>query len=393
MVGIGEVARWAALVIGALIALVFALMELGAHVYSLPVLAPYGSLLLNWFAPWFVILPLTAAALAWLGGPKSRRRLRRGVAMFALAVALVGAVAFGRMAAAVQGRGVDVQFARTLATHRPLPAKADHDLVYSSFEGAPLRLLVYQPEGTPRAPAPVLIYVHGGGWVEGDRFAGGENMRWFARQGWLAIAIDYPLSSATRHLWDRTTDQVGCALAWAGANAARFGGDPRRIAMLGDSAGGNLVLNAAYRGNAGRLRSACGGSVPRVSAVSAVYPAVALAEVYRSDVPEIGDLARTFAHAYVGGPPQRYPERYAHVDPAYQIGPQAPPTLVIVGENDHLLPPGLTYRFAEQARRGGVPVDLIRFPYGQHLFDQATNSLGNQLVLGATHKFLEARVR
>jgi hypothetical protein len=40
-----------------------------------------------------------------------------------------------------------------------------------------------------------------------------------------------------------------------------------------------------------------------------------------------------------------------------------------------------------------VTVDLIRFPYGQHLFDQATNSLGNQLVLGATHKFLSARVR
>ncbi len=393
MARIGNLGRWTALIVGALIALVFALLELGAHVYSLPVLAPYGSLLLNWFAPWFVILPLIAAALAWFVGPKSRRRLRRGVALFALAVALVGAVAFGRMAAAVQGQGVDLQFARTLATHRPLPAKADHDLVYSSFEGKPLRLVVYQPERASRVPAPVLIYVHGGGWVEGDRFAGGENMRWFARQGWVAIAIDYPLSSASRHLWDRTTEQVGCALAWAGANAARFGGDSGRIAMLGDSAGGNLVLNAAYRANTGRLRSACGGSIPSVSAVSAVYPAVALAEVYRNDVPEIGDLARTFADAYVGGSPERYPERYAHVDPAYQIGPKAPPTLLIVGENDHLLPPDLTYRFAGQARRGGVAIDLIRFPYGQHLFDQATNSLGNQLVLGATQRFLEARVR
>lgn len=382
--------RWSALIVGATIAAAFALFLLGAHVYSFPLLSPYGSLILNWFSPWFVVLPLLAAALIWSGGPKGRRRLRKGLSLSAVAVAAIGAIAVGRMIAVAHDSGVPIDLARTLASHAPLPSAPDHDVVYSTFDGEPLRLVLYQPDRPgARSPAPVLLYVHGGGWVEGDRFAGAENMRWFARQGWLAIAIDYPLSSRDRHLWDSTTEQVGCALAWVRSNAGRFGGDPARLSLMGDSAGGNLVLNAGYRANAGTLRSSCGGSVPRVAAVSAIYPAVDLAEVYRNDVPQIGDLARLYANAYVGGPPEQYPARYASIDPAGHIGPWAPPTLVIVGENDHLLRADLTERFVAQAKRRGVDVKLIRFPYGQHLFDQATNSIGNQLVRGATRSFLE----
>lgn len=383
--------RWSALIAGLLIATAFALLLLGAHVYALPYLAPFGAILLNWFSPWFVVLPLFAALLAWLGGPRDRPRLRRAAGLLALVVAATGAIAVGRMAAAARDSGVTIDLALTLGSHAPLPSRPDHDLVYSRAGGDPVSLVLYRPDRRDKAnPAPVLLYVHGGGWVAGDRFAGGENMRWFARQGWLAVAIDYPLSSRERHLWDRTTEQVGCALAWVKANAARFGGDPARISLVGDSAGGNLVLNAGYRANAGTLRSACGGDVPPVASVTAIYPAVHLAEVYENDFPKVGDLAREYAHAYVGGSPGRYPERYAHVEPASHIGPQAPPTLIIVGENDHLLPPELTYRFAAEARRAGVDVRLIRFPYGQHVFDQATNSIGNQLVRGATRNFLEA---
>ena len=386
-----KLARWSALIAGGIIAVAFGLLLVGAHLHSIPYLSPYGSLFLNWFSPWFVVLPLFGAALIWIAGPRNRRGLRQALSLFAIAVAAVGAIAVGRMVAVAHDNGVSIDLVGTLASHAPLPAAPDHDVVYSSFEGEPLGLVLYKSDSQePRPRAPVLVYVHGGGWIVGDRFAGGENMRWFARRGWLAISIDYPLSSRERHLWNSTIEQVGCALAWVKSNVHRFGGDPRRISLIGDSAGGNLAINAGYRANAGTLRSSCGGSVPRVAAVSAIYPAVHPAEVYRNAFPQIGDMARQYMDAYVGGSPEQFPDRYAYINPASHIGPQAPPTLLIVGESDHLLPPHLTHRFAAEAKRGGVNVQLVRFPYGQHLFDQATNSVGNQLVLGATRRFLEA---
>ena len=386
-----KVARWLALIVGGTITAAFALLLLGAHVYSMPYLSPWGSLLLNWLSPWFVVLPLFAAGLMWSAGPRNRRRLRKALSLFAIAVAVIGAVAVARMVATAREHGVPIDLVRTLGSHAPLPEAPDHDIVYTRFEGEPLGLVLYEPDRQKlSAPAPVLVYVHGGGWVAGDRFGGGENLRWFARRGWLAISIDYPLSSRERHLWDATIEQVGCALAWVQANAHRFGGDPTRISLIGDSAGGNLVLNAGYRANSGTLPSSCGGDVPRVAAIAAVYPAVHLAEAYRNKFPQIGDMAREYANAYVGGPPERFPDRYASIDPVSYITSKAPPTLLIVGENDHLLPPDLTYRFAAEAERRGVYVELIRFPYGQHLFDQSTNTIGNQLVLGASRRFLEA---
>lgn len=368
-----------------------ALLLLGAHFYSIPYLSPYGSIFLNWFSPWFIVLPLFSAALIWIAGPRSRRRLRKALSLIAVAVAVIGAVAVGRMIAVARENGVSIDLVRALGSHPPLPEAPDQDVVYSRFGGEPLNLVLYKPAPQEQPfPAPVLVYIHGGGWVAGDRFAGGENLRWFAQRGWLTISIDYPLSSRDQHLWDATIEQVGCALSWVQANAHRFGGDPTRISLMGDSAGGNLVLIAGYRANSGTLPSSCGGNVPRVAAISAIYPAVHLAEAYRNEFPQIGDMARGFADAYVGGSPDRFPDRYTSIDPASYIAPEAPPTLLIVGEIDHLLPPDLAYRFAAEAKRGGVNVELVRFPYGQHLFDQSTNSIGNQLVLGATRRFLEA---
>jgi acetyl esterase len=215
----------------------------------------------------------------------------------------------------------------------------------------------------------------------GDRFEGGTNLYWFTERGWLALSIDYTLSSVDRHLWDTTTSQVGCAMAWTVANATRLGGDPARISLLGSSAGGNLAINAAYLANAGRLESSCGGSVPRVAAVSALYPPVDLASAWASRVPAISDMARQFNTYYVGGSPQQFPERYRFVASANHINAAAPPTLAIFGANDHLVPPDATDRFAQQARGAGIDIESIRFPYGEHAFNLNQYGIGNQFYL------------
>ena len=365
------------------------LVLVGAHVYRLPFIAPIGSTVLSVFGPWLVVVPMAIGALEiWVWRASHSRA---ALVLMTLAVAATGwaSVALARMVAQFQHHGVPINLVRTFGMRVVPGSRADDDVVYGTWQDQPLHLVVYNPKSaSPGQSAPILLYIHGGGFSMGDRFESGTNLRWFADRGWLVLSIDYTLSSVDRHLWDTTTSQVACAMAWTAANAARLGGDPARISLLGSSAGGNLAINAAYLANAGRLESSCGGTVPRVSAVSALYPPVDLAAAWVSQVPAISDIARQFNTFYVGGSPQQFPDRYRFVASATHINAAAPPTLVILGDNDHLVPPDATDRFAQQARNAGIDIESIRFPYGDHGFNLNQDGIGNQFYLGMTDRFL-----
>ena len=376
--------------IAASVALVVCLLVLiGAHFYGLPFIAPIGSTVLSIFGPWLVVVPIAIGALEWR---LSRASHSRGtLVLMSMAVAAAGwaSVALARMVAETHRHGVPINLVRAFGLSAPQGSRPDDDLVYGTWQDQPLRLLVYKPSSsTPAQPAPIILYIHGGGFTMGDRFESGSNLRWFTDRGWLALSIDYTLSSVDRHLWDIATTQVACAMAWTAANAARFGGDPTRISLLGSSAGGNLAINAGYLANAGRLESSCGGTVPRVSAVSALYPPVDLAAAWASQVPAISDMARQFNTYYVGGSPEQFPDRYRFVASGTYISAAAPPTLVMYGANDHLVPPDATDRFAQQARNAGIVIESIRFPYGDHGFNLNQSGIGNQFYLGMTDRFL-----
>lgn len=105
------------------------------------------------------------------------------------------------------------------------------------------RLDIY---GTPTAPAPVVLFVHGGGFRMGDKAADGwQNAavgRWAAQQGWLGAVMNYRLAPA--HAWPAGGEDVLAALDWLRENAASFGGDPERIVLMGTSAGAVHVATA-----------------------------------------------------------------------------------------------------------------------------------------------------
>jgi acetyl esterase/lipase len=386
-----RVARVIGLIAAGVVLTACLLVLLGAHFYKIPVVSSIGSMVLSVFGPWLVVIPLGAgvfAAWVWRGS-NARSAL---VLLVAAAVAAIwGAAAVARMVLEARHHGVSIDLARALAV-RILPGwNSDADLVYGAWRDEPLHVIVYKPaETAPRRLAPVLVYIHGGGFTIGDRFESGTNLRWFADHGWLVLSIDYTLSSADRHLWDTSTSQVGCAMAWTAANAARLGGDSARLSLVGSSAGGNLAINAGYLANAGRLESSCGGSVPRVAAVIALYPPVDLAAAWENPVPGMSQVTHRFNTNYLGGSPEQFPDRYLFVASATHINAGAPPTLVIFGENDHLVPPAATDRFAERAQRSGIKIEAVRFPYGDHAFNLNQYGIGNQFFLSMTQQFLKA---
>src|SRR5262249_51782298 len=124
-------------------------------------------------------------------------------------------------------------------------AEVQHDIEYANIDGESQKLDTSVPEGD--GPFPIAIIIHGGGWSKGDKakdidvlFEPLTNAKytWF----W----INYRL--ATEHRWPACIDDVRTAIRWVKTHAAEFKGDPRRIVLLGHSAGGHLAAFAGATG-------------------------------------------------------------------------------------------------------------------------------------------------
>ena len=334
--------------------------------------------------PLLVIL-IAGAGLAFWRWRRTRDRLALAVSIAAGLGVTACAFTMGGHIAAAQRHDISIDYARLLW---PGPLRYDgpepERFTYDRFEGEPVEMVVYRPTRSASGKkAPVLVYVHGGGWMGGDASARHGDLQWFARQGYIAIGVNYSLSSSKRHLWDVVQPQVACALSFIGKNSDRFGADPQRMVLFGESAGGNLVLNIGGMTHRGALPSRCGGSVPRIAATVSIYPPVDLVALY-GHAP-----SRHFAVAYTGGSPRQFPARYAAVSPLTDVAAPAPPTLILTGLDDSLVPVRDILGYVRRAKAAGQPIELITVPRAGHGFDGIPGSIGHQIVRKATMAFLK----
>lgn len=342
------------------------------------------------------------AVIALLGGPVlviliaglclALWRWQRTSAQLALATSIIagiGAAAcmftIGGYVQAARQNGFSVDYARL-----SLPGPFRYDgpsfrrFTYDHFDGKAVDLIVYKPVRPTKArKAPVLIYVHGGGWTGGDADPRNGNLQWFARQGYVVIGVNYSLSSSRKHRWDIVQPQVACALSWIARNAERFAADPERMALMGESAGGNIILNVGGMSHRGAIASRCGGVVPKIAAMIAISPPVDLVGLYHYRD------SRHFAVAYTGGTPVQYPSRYAAVSPIKQVAEPAPPTLLMTGLDDSVVPVRDMLDYANRAEAAGNSMELITVPRAGHGFEIIPGTVGHQIVRQATMRFLK----
>lgn len=226
----------------------------------------------------------------------------------------------------------------------------------------PLR--IYRPEGS--GPFGVLVFYHGGGWVIGGLDTHDRECRALCRgAGCLVVAVDYRL--APEHPFPAAVDDSFAALRWVGAHAADLGGDPARIAVGGDSAGGNLSAVMA------QLARDAGGPSLRFQLL--VYPAVDQRQpsLYPSmEENAAGPFLTRDSMEYFSG---HYlcDGEWDHTDP--RLSPLLadsleglPPALVVTAEFDPLRDEGEAY--AAALKEAGVAVELHRYDGMAHLFFQ-----------------------
>src|SRR5262249_5257951 len=210
-------------------------------------------------------------------------------------------------------------------------------------------------------PLPLLMYFHGGGWVIGDLDTCEGICRSLANgAGCIVVAVDYRL--APEHRYPAAAEDCYAATAWAAEHARELGGDSRRIAVGGDSAGGTLTtvvaLMARDRGGPPLGHQLMVYPVTEHSYETASYRD--FADGYLLNL----ELMTYFWNQYLGGASDGL-DRYASPLRAPDLR-GLPPALVITAEFDPLRDEGEAY--AARLREAGVPVTLSRYDGVFHAF-------------------------
>jgi acetyl esterase/lipase len=240
---------------------------------------------------------------------------------------------------------------------------------------------VYRHRDRPEG-APVLLQIHGGAWVIGDKDTQGiPLMQHVASRGWVCVAMNYRLSPRSRfpdHLID-----VKRALAWLREHADDVGADPSFVAVTGGSAGGHLAAMMALTQNDPEYQPGfehVDTSVQTAVPVYGVYDFAA--EGGRRSAVQRRDrfLNRYVMHADAASSG----EDYAKASPLHRIAPDAPPFLVVHGAHDTLVSVGEAREFVERLREvSKQPVAYAELPGTQHAFDIFPSIRSAHMVRGA----------
>ncbi len=236
-----------------------------------------------------------------------------------------------------------------------------HDGVeYLRRDGTPLCMDIFIPRGA-KPPRPAVLWFHGGGWAGGDRSDWYELSRFIASFGYVSATADYRLSKDGACFPDAIHD-AAAAVRFLRKNATQYQLDPDRIAAGGDSAGGHLALMIALANDREILGSDPDGVPCTVSAVIDVYGPTDLPPLYESN----GPLVRPLLERFLRCKPDEDPRAYAAASPLTHLRSNAPPILIIHGEDDDVVPFAQAQSLYDRCCQVGTPVYLARVPGAGH---------------------------
>jgi acetyl esterase/lipase len=265
-------------------------------------------------------------------------------------------------------------------THPDVRRVADIDYVGDGQERH--RLDVYHPR-EPGTGRPVLLQVHGGGWVISRKEEQGRPlMTHLAARGWVCVAPNYPLSP--RATWPEHLVALKRALVWVREHASEFGGDPEFIAVTGGSAGGHLAAMLALTQNEPRYQPGFESADTSVQACAPFYGAYDLANTLDTKAGQ-----RRFDH-FLSRVVFKTKDRSVAEDatPLLHVHADAPPFFVIHGTHDSLVPVAEARELVSRLRETSKePVAYAELPGAQHAFD-VFHSVRSAHVIRGVERFL-----
>lgn len=267
------------------------------------------------------------------------------------------------------------------------------NIVYHVANNYEAKLDVYEPAAASQ-PTPVVIVIHGGGWIAGTKEERVLEMMPYLQMGFAAVNVEYRMAQVS--LAPAAVEDCRCALHWVFANAKKYNFDPTRVVVQGGSAGGHLALMTGMVTPAAGFDRDCftnqdnvwsanpgTDNDPRVAAIVNWFGI--------ADVPDelSGPNAKGYAVAWVGSQPNAE-EIAKRVSPINYVTRNLPPIITIHGDKDTLVPYAQSVRLHKALDAAGVPNELHTVPSAGH---GGFTYAQNQEAWAAVRAFLRKNVK
>lgn len=324
--------------------------------------------------------------------------MRKMMSMAALAATLL---ASSTLTAAAPARNFPVSDKPVLADKFPVQpvifaqgVKAYRDIAYQQLQGyTPQVVDVYVP--ATKGPHPLVLYIHGGGWIGGHTRHSGALANFpaalasLAAEGFTVASLEYRLSGEAK--FPAQLQDAKAALRFLRDHAKQYRIDPSRVGIWGGSAGGHLTALTALTCHDTKLDPAAAGDVCATAAVTwyGVFDFGAL-------VASRADQTDSAAAMLLGCTGPCSAEQYALASPVNYIDSKDPPFLLIHGTEDKQVPVVQSHLAEARLRAAGVPVEAIYIPGVDHSFigtTPAQTRTATMQAVNATFDFFHARLR
>jgi acetyl esterase/lipase len=267
------------------------------------------------------------------------------------------------------------------------------NIVYHVANNYQAKLDVYEPAAAS-GPTPVVIVIHGGGWIAGSKEDRVLEMMPYLQMGFAAVNVEYRMAQVS--LAPAAVEDCRCALHWVFANAKKYNFDPSRVVIQGGSAGGHLALMTGMATPAAGFDRDCFTDQDNVwehNPGTDKDPRVA-AMVNWFGISDVSDElhgvnAKGYAVAWVGNQPNA-DEIAKRVSPINYVTSNLPPIITIHGDKDTLVPHAQSVRLHKALDAAGVTNELYTVPgagHGGFTFDQ------NQKAWAEVRAFLRKNVK
>lgn len=242
------------------------------------------------------------------------------------------------------------------------------DVTYLVADGYEAKLDVIAPRDTS-APRPTLLYIHGGGWVGGDKDAMFLHFLPYLEMGFAIVNVEYRFGRVA--LAPAAVEDCRCALRWLRQNAEQYGLDVDRVVVSGHSAGGHLTLTTGMLPAKAGLDRRCPLRKTNGGAADAWEPEMPVAAMVNwfgiTDVADLveGPNAKSYAVAWMGGQAD-WREVAQRVSPLEYVRSDLAPVLTLHGNADTIVPYDHAVRLHSSLEQMGVKNQLHTIDGGGH---------------------------